>query len=283
MQGLRSRGRPACPSYPWRRALLRRTVVHRGAAPRPLRPERRRDRRDPGHDRCRRSARRGVRRAARGTAAPAGRLRGDRGHRRTHLGGGIGLLGRRYGLTCDRLVAARVVLADGRVVDCGPDAEPDLFWALRGAGGGQFGVVTSLTFDTVAEPLTTRFELRWGTGRHDRGRRGLAGLGADRTRRADGEPHPGGRAGRADHDVVLFGASMLEDAPTRQLLDALARPAAPPLGVEVRAATPYSELEADLRRPGPARGPGRDPADPLGVLRGADARRDTRVAALGVR
>jgi FAD/FMN-containing dehydrogenase len=67
------------------------------------------------------------------------------------LGGGIGLLGRKYGLTCDRLVGAQVVLPDGSVVDCGHDHEPDLFWALRGAGGGQFGVVTSLRFDTVAE------------------------------------------------------------------------------------------------------------------------------------
>jgi FAD/FMN-containing dehydrogenase len=40
---------------------------------------------------------------------------------------------------------ARVVLADGRVVDCDHESEPDLFWA-RGAGGGQFGVVTALTF-----------------------------------------------------------------------------------------------------------------------------------------
>lgn len=77
------------------------------------------------------------------------------------LGGGLGLLGRVHGLTCDTLVGARVVLADGRVVCCDTDRDPDLFWALRGAGGGQFGVVTSLTFATVPEPRATRFELCW--------------------------------------------------------------------------------------------------------------------------
>ncbi|GLY74928.1 FAD-binding oxidoreductase [Actinoallomurus iriomotensis] len=77
------------------------------------------------------------------------------------LGGGIGLLGREHGLTCDRLVGAWVVLSNGRVVDCDHDREPDLFWGLRGAGGGQFGVVTSLRFDTVPEPITTRVEAHW--------------------------------------------------------------------------------------------------------------------------
>lgn len=77
------------------------------------------------------------------------------------LGGGIGLLGRAYGLTCDWLREAEVVLPSGDVVVCDANREPDLFWALRGAGGGQFGVVTQLVFDTAPEPVTTRFVLTW--------------------------------------------------------------------------------------------------------------------------
>jgi FAD/FMN-containing dehydrogenase len=73
------------------------------------------------------------------------------------LGGGLGLLGRAHGLTCDQLLGAEVVLADGRVVDCDAEREPDLFWALRGAGGGQLGVVTRLRFATLPEPAATSF------------------------------------------------------------------------------------------------------------------------------
>jgi FAD/FMN-containing dehydrogenase len=80
------------------------------------------------------------------------------------LGGGLGILGRRHGLTSDQLVAARVVLADGRVVDCDEEHEADLFWALRGAGGCQFGVLTSLTLRTVPAPTATTLHLRWPFG-----------------------------------------------------------------------------------------------------------------------
>ena len=77
------------------------------------------------------------------------------------LGGGLGLLGRRYGLTCDRLLAAEVVLADGRAVRCDSRHHEDLFWALRGAGGGHFGIVTRFVFDPVPEPEVTVFRLGW--------------------------------------------------------------------------------------------------------------------------
>jgi FAD/FMN-containing dehydrogenase len=77
------------------------------------------------------------------------------------LGGGLGLLGRRWGLTADHLLAAQIVLADGQVIDCDQQHHPELFWALRGAGAGQFGVVTSLAFRLRPAPTATNFRLLW--------------------------------------------------------------------------------------------------------------------------
>jgi FAD/FMN-containing dehydrogenase len=87
------------------------------------------------------------------------------------LGGGLGHLTRKCGLSIDNLLAADVVLADGRFVTANSEEHPDLFWALRG-GGGNFGVVTSFLFrlhsiDTVyAGPMLWPLErsaevLRW--------------------------------------------------------------------------------------------------------------------------
>jgi FAD/FMN-containing dehydrogenase len=61
------------------------------------------------------------------------------------LGGGVGYLSRKYGLTIDSLLAAEVVTADGQILHTDADTHPDLFWAIRG-GGGNFGVVTRFLF-----------------------------------------------------------------------------------------------------------------------------------------
>src|SRR4051794_8242926 len=77
------------------------------------------------------------------------------------LGGGHGLAGRRFGLTSDNLVAARVVTADGRVRHVDADTNEDLYWACRGGGGGNFGVVTSLTLRTHRASRAAYFFISW--------------------------------------------------------------------------------------------------------------------------
>jgi FAD/FMN-containing dehydrogenase len=82
--------------------------------------------------------------AAHGLATPFGDT-GSVGIAGLTLGGGIGWLARKHGLTIDSLVAVEVVTADGRIVTANEDRHPDLFWAVRG-GGGNFGIVTRFVF-----------------------------------------------------------------------------------------------------------------------------------------
>jgi hypothetical protein len=77
------------------------------------------------------------------------------------LGGGIGFEDRAYGLTCDALQAVQVVLADGSTVRASATQNADLFWACRGGGGGNFGVVTEYTFATSPATPIGYATLRW--------------------------------------------------------------------------------------------------------------------------
>jgi len=101
--------------------------------------------------------------------ATTGGLVGSTGIAGLTLGGGMGWLMPKYGLTLDNLRAADMVLADGRVVRASADEAPDLFWAIRG-GGGNFGVATSLEYElhdvgptviggVVAHPLTRALDV----------------------------------------------------------------------------------------------------------------------------
>jgi FAD binding domain/Berberine and berberine like len=168
------------------------------------------------------------------------------------LGGGLGLLGRSRGLTSDQLVAAEVVLADGRVLECDEQRHEDLFWALRGAGAQGLGVVTRLTLRTVAEPAATSFHLKWP---YELASALIAAwqewspTGPDELA-ASLLVTVGGEAG-ADPVVHLFGSMLGGETETAALLDEFVSVAGADAATSERAHMRYGSLKNYLAERGP--------------------------------
>jgi FAD/FMN-containing dehydrogenase len=98
--------------------------------------------------------------AAKGVTIPAGSCP-TVGVSGLTLGGGHGVVSRAYGLTCDSLTQATLITADGKQLTANARENKDLFWALRGAGNGNFGVVTELRFKTHPAPQAVSAYLTW--------------------------------------------------------------------------------------------------------------------------
>jgi FAD/FMN-containing dehydrogenase len=168
------------------------------------------------------------------------------------LGGGLGLLGRSRGLTSDQLVAAEVVLADGRVVECDEQRHEDLFWALRGAGAQGVGVVTRLTLRTVPESAATSIHLKWP---YERASALIAAwqkwspTGPDELA-ASLLVTVGGEAA-ADPVVHLFGSMIGSETETAALLDEFVSAAGADPASSERAHMRYGSLKNYLAERGP--------------------------------
>jgi FAD/FMN-containing dehydrogenase len=168
------------------------------------------------------------------------------------LGGGLGLLGRSLGLMSDQMVAAEVVLADGRLVECDDQRHEDLFWALRGAGAQGLGVVTRLTLRTVPEPAATAFHLKWPY------ERASALIAAWQEWSPPGPDElaasllvtVGGEAG-ADPVVHLFGSMIASATETAELLDEFVSVAGADPASSDRAHMRYGSLKSYLAERGP--------------------------------
>jgi FAD binding domain/Berberine and berberine like len=168
------------------------------------------------------------------------------------LGGGLGLLGRSRGLTSDQLVAAQVVLADGRVVECDERRHADLFWALRGAGSLGLGVVTRLTLRTLPEPAASSFHLEWPCER-------ASALIAAWQQWSPAGPDAlaasllvtvGGEAG-SEPVVHLFGSMIGGEAETAALLDEFVAGVGAEPASSDRAQMRYGSLKSYLAERGP--------------------------------
>ena len=77
------------------------------------------------------------------------------------LGGGYSFLSRTHGLVCDNITSMTVVTADSNIIEINENSYPDLFWALRGAGNGSFGIVVGFTFRLLPMFKVSFLKLEW--------------------------------------------------------------------------------------------------------------------------
>lgn len=77
------------------------------------------------------------------------------------LGGGVGLLGRTYGIACDSVQSIVLLTADAEVIEVTASSNPDLFWALRGGGNGSYGIVLGFTYTMYYVPVVSYYKLTW--------------------------------------------------------------------------------------------------------------------------
>ncbi|WP_419996813.1 FAD-binding oxidoreductase [Streptomyces boninensis] len=143
------------------------------------------------------------------------------------LGGGHGVVSRAYGLTCDSLTGATIVTADGKVLEVSADRDKDLFWALRGAGNGNFGVVTELRFRTHKADDVAMAQMSWPWSKAEAVVRSWQRWGPDQPDEIWSACHLGANAG-ADPTVSVSALSLGSEAELKNAVDRLADAAGGP-------------------------------------------------------
>lgn len=162
------------------------------------------------------------------------------------LGGGVGVLGRRFGLTCDNIRSLDIVTADGVTRTCNSTTNPDLYWASKGGGGGNFGVATSFTFTTHDLRSIVLFSVSWPWSQAARVVRGWQAWGPHAPDALWSELFLGGAFG-GPPAVGVGGSFVGSIAGAKAELDRLSHLVGPHGTVSVRE---YSYLDAMLRYAG---------------------------------
>ena len=160
--------------------------------------------------------------AGHGVAIPAGTCPsvGIGGHA---LGGGFGLASRAWGLASDNLVSVQIVTADGKILTADASHHSDLYWACRGGGGGNFGIVTRLVFRTHPVSQGSYFIATWPWAQVEPVLASFPPLGADRARRARSVCRLA--AGPGGPTVQVFGQFLGSETKLKAALATLGPPA----------------------------------------------------------